>query len=65
MDRTTPLCPIDPRCLTVLFDLRHPGAEERLRRERAGWRGFAEMEWLGSGHAILVMRPGGALRLTS
>jgi hypothetical protein len=63
MDLATSLYPNDPRSLTVLFDLRRPGAEERLVREQEGWRNFARVQRLGSDHAILVMYPGGALRL--
>jgi hypothetical protein len=58
--------PSDPRGLIVLFDLRRPGAGDRLRRVREGWPpGFAEVEWLDAGRAALVLRPGGALRLGS
>jgi hypothetical protein len=52
----------NPECLIVLFDLRCPGAKERLRRELVAWRGFARMEMLTDGRAVLVMRPGGGVR---
>jgi hypothetical protein len=48
------------RCLITLFDLKYPGAEERLRRERAAWCGFADVERLTANCSILVIRPGGA-----
>jgi hypothetical protein len=54
--------PSDPRCLIILFDLRCPGAGDRIRSEREGWHGFAEEERLDAGRAALVFRPGGALR---
>lgn len=50
----------EPKCLIVLFDLRGPGAEQRMRRELAAWRGFARAEMLTDGRAALVMRPGAA-----
>jgi hypothetical protein len=53
-------CAPNERCLLVLFDLRCPGAEQRLRRELAAWRGFAVTEKLHDHHAVLVVRPGGA-----
>ena len=57
------LYPSDPRCLISLFDLRRLGAEERLRRGVAGWRGSADVEKFYPGWAALVIRPGGALGL--
>ena len=57
--------PSDPRCLIIIFDLRCPGAEDRLRSEREGWHDFAEVERLDAGRAALVLRPGGALRSAS
>lgn len=57
-----PLYKTEPECLIVLFDLRCPGVEERLRREMAAWRGRARKEMLADGRAALVMRPGGAAR---
>jgi hypothetical protein len=54
--------PSNPRCLIILFDLRCPGAKDRLRRAPEGWHGFADVERLDDEHAALVLRPGGALR---
>jgi hypothetical protein len=54
-----------PKCLVVLFDLRYPGAEERLQREQAAWRGFARAEVLTAGHSGLIIWPGAATRLAS
>jgi hypothetical protein len=57
------LHPSDPRCLIILFDLRRPGAKDRLGRVREGWHDdFAEVKWLDAWRAALVLRPGGALR---
>ena len=64
MDRARPLYLNDPRCLLTIIDLRHPAAEQRLRRELAAWRGFARAEMLLDGRAVLVMRPGGANGVT-
>jgi hypothetical protein len=62
MDRAKSLYANSPRCLLSLFDLRCPGAAQRLRRELAGWRGSARVERLISGRVVLVVRPGGAAR---
>ncbi len=40
------LYPKTPECLIVLFELRCPGAEERLRREQAAWHNCARVEGL-------------------
>jgi hypothetical protein len=58
------LYPTNSKFLIALFDLRCPGAEQRLRRELAGWCGAAHAEGLVAGRAVLVMRPGGALGLS-
>jgi hypothetical protein len=52
-----------PECLLILFDLQHPGAADRLRREEDAWCGFAHVERLTEGHSALIIRPGGATRL--
>jgi hypothetical protein len=43
------------------FDMREPGALERLRREIRGWHGYAREEWIDGYRVGLVVRPGGAL----
>ena len=45
----------------ILFDFRCQGIANRLRRECSGWCGFANLEKLDAEHAVLVIRPGGAL----
>jgi hypothetical protein len=60
MDRAKSLYRTDPRCLLTLFDIRCADSEQRLRRELAGWRGFAHAEKLLEGYVVLVMQPGGA-----
>ena len=57
-----PQCALSEQCLFTLFDLRRPGAERRLRRELAAWRGFARAERLLDGCVVLVILPGGAAR---
>lgn len=63
MDRAHQVYPSSSECMVVLFDLRIPGAAERLGREHAAWRDSADVERLDAAHAVLVMRPGGALRV--
>lgn len=48
----------------VVFDVRVPGAAERLISERAAWREDAKIELLGPDHAALIVRAGGAARRT-
>ena len=59
------LYPHDPECLIILFDLQHPGSQERLRRERDAWRGFARVERLTEDYSVLIILPGGAARLAA
>ena len=47
----------------VLFDLRIPGGEERLHRERAAWQEQSTVEALDEHHFVLIVSPGGARRL--
>jgi len=47
----------------IAFDCRHPGAKNRLHRERQAWGAAATVENLGYGHVVLVVRPGGARKL--
>jgi hypothetical protein len=54
-----------PSCLIVLFNMRYPEAEERLRREQASWCSFADVERLTSDCSVLIVRPGGATRLAA
>jgi hypothetical protein len=52
-------------CTLALFVLRCASTKQRLHWELAGWRGFAHAERLVAGRVVLVMRPGGALGLSS
>ena len=63
MNRTNQVLLNDSAAIVVLFDLQCPGAAERLAREHAGWRGSANVEQFDAGHDVLVIRPGGALRI--
>ncbi len=65
MPRTKSLCPNGARYLISVFDLRHPGAEERLNRERDAWRGFAHVEKLTAETSVLVVLPGAAAKLAA
>ena len=63
MIRDTPSIPDSPPETLVVFDCRERGAEERLRRERLAWGSSATTESLDYGRVVLIVRPGGALRL--
>ena len=52
-----------PECLITVFDLRHPGAEERLRREHDAWGYFVRTERLTLDHTALIISPGAAAEL--
>lgn len=45
------------------FDCRDRSARSRLQRERRGWASSATTEDLGYGRVVLMVRPGGALKL--
>jgi hypothetical protein len=47
----------------VVFDVRTPGAVERLLSERSAWGEDAAVERLGPHHAVLIVRAGGAVRM--
>jgi len=47
----------------IAFDSRHPGAKNRLHRERQAWGAAATVENLGYGHVVLVVRPAGTRKL--
>jgi hypothetical protein len=42
----------------IAFDCRHPGAKNRLHRERQAWGAAATVENVGYGYVVLVVRPG-------
>lgn len=44
----------------AIYDVRIPGAAERLHSERAAWGPFGDIEALDQHHYILVVSPGGA-----
>ena len=47
----------------VIFDIRAPGAVERLLSERTAWGEGAAVELLDPDHAALIVRAGGAARI--
>ena len=59
------LYPSSSECMVVLFDLRLPGAAERLHRERAVWQEQSDIEALDKDHFVLIVQAGGAQRLLS
>lgn len=61
---TTNYCPNNRPYELVVFDVRVPGAVERLLSERVAWRGDATVELLGPDHAALIIHAGGAARKT-
>ena len=52
-------------CTLIIFDIRCPEAAERLHRERAAWQEHADIEALDEDHLVLIIKPGGAWRLTA
>lgn len=64
--RPTPktLHPSSSEYMIVLFDLRLPGTADRLERERAAWQVQSDIQVLDENHVVLLVRPGGARRLT-
>ena len=49
----------------VVFNVRIPGAAERLQSERAAWGECEDIEALDQNHYVLIVRPGGAQRLAA
>lgn len=47
----------------IAFDCCGPGPQNRFLRERRAWGVRATVECLGFGRVVLVVRPGGAVRL--
>ena len=58
------LYPSSSQCIIVVFDLRLPGIDDRLDRKRAAWHAQCDIEALDENHVVLLVRPGGARRLT-
>jgi hypothetical protein len=59
----TPFYPKESNHALVIFDLRILGISERFSRERGAWGECADVEMLDLNHAVLVIRPNGALYL--
>jgi hypothetical protein len=55
-----PLYPSHPKCLVVIFDLRHPNGPAELHRHRAALAEHADLEALDEDHFALIVRPGWA-----
>ena len=49
----------------VIFNIRIPGAADRLHSERAAWGECGDIETLDQDHYVLIVHPGGARRLES
>ena len=49
------------KCLSIPFDPRCPGAKERVKLVCDGFGDLAHVEYVDAAHAVLVIRPGGAL----
>jgi len=58
------LCPRSSEYIIILFDLRLPSTADRLDRERAAWQAQCDIEALDENHFVLLVRPGGARRVT-
>jgi hypothetical protein len=64
MDRAKQLSPNSSQCMVVLFNLRLPGVADRLHRERAAWQGQSDIEALDENHFALIVKAGGARKLS-
>ena len=53
--------PVISKSIVALYQVSDPDTAKRLCRERAGWLDSADIERLDVGHAVLVIRSGGAL----
>lgn len=49
--------------ILVMYEAGSTCAEERIRRDLRAWVGSATVERLDEDHAVMVIRPGGALNL--
>jgi hypothetical protein len=58
------IVPDDSKHILIIYDICVSGTAERLQRERAAWEEHANIEMFDTNHAALVIRPGGAWRLT-
>jgi hypothetical protein len=58
------LYPSSSQCIIVLLDLRLPSTADRMDRECAAWQAQSYIEALDENHFVLLVRPGGARRLT-
>jgi hypothetical protein len=68
MNMGAPDCELYPEGkaeVTVLIDLRIPGAAERLHRERAVWQERSDLEALDEDHLVLILRPSEDTRLAA
>jgi len=61
MKQTKQLNPNSSKGLFIHFDLRCPGARERLYLVCDSFGDYAHIEYVDAAHAVLVIRPGGAL----
>ncbi len=48
-----------------IYDIRIPGATERLHRERVAWQEQSNIEAIDDDHFVLIVYPGGAERLAA
>jgi hypothetical protein len=49
----------------AIYDVRVPGATERLHRERGAWGEYGDIEALDQNHYVLIVRPGGAREMAA
>ncbi len=59
------LYPNPTESIVVVYDVRVPGAADRLHGDRAVWRESGDVEALDEHHYVLVVRPGGTRGATS
>ena len=57
--------PENHSCIIVIYDVRDAEACEALHRARSLWQDLADIEAPDEDHFVLILHPGGALRLAA
>jgi hypothetical protein len=59
---------VDPKpteSIVILYDVRLPGAADRLHEGRAAWRECGDVEALDQNHYVLIIRSGEAREMVA
>lgn len=59
------LYPTQTEGIVILYDVRLPGAADRLHEGRAAWQECGDVEALDQNHYVLIIRPGGAREMVA